>query len=59
MNDIKRWLQIVGGGVMLAEILGGRQFHYQPSPKMFLVGALVFLSSFITWKAKKSDDNDD
>ena len=58
--NIKHWLQIVGGSLMLAAILGSnRGFYYEWNPKMFTVGALIFMCTFLTWKAKKNDDNDD
>jgi hypothetical protein len=52
----KQWLQIVGGGLMLAGITGGRTVQFW-HPKMFLAGALIFLSTFITWKRKGNDDD--
>ena len=58
MKNAKRWLQIIGGSLMLAAILGGhRGFYYEWNPEMFLAGALVFFSTFITWKRKANDDD--
>jgi len=58
--DTKRWLQIIGGVLMFASISGGeRGFRWEPNPKMFGVGVLVFLSTFITWKRNGNDDDDD
>jgi len=52
----KQTLQIWGGGLMLAGIMPGRTLHFW-HPKMFLAGALIFLSTFITWKRKGNDDD--
>lgn len=52
----KQWLQTVGGGAMLAALLPGRTAQWRFHPYIFLVGALLFLSSFITWKPTNPDD---
>ncbi len=51
----KQWLQIVGGSLMLAAIWPFRNYdpldtRWRVHPKMFLAGALIFLSTFLTWK---------
>ena len=59
MKNIKNWLQIVGGSLMLSAILGGhRGFYYEWNPKVFTAGALIFLCAFLTWKPKVNDDKD-
>lgn len=57
--DAKRWLQIIGGSLMLSAITKGRQWqwHYHWEPKTFFTGMLIFLSTFITWKRKGKDDD--
>jgi len=56
---VKHWLQILGGALMLDAFLVGRVgTYFEFNPTMFKVGALIFLSSFLTWKAKKYDDHD-
>jgi hypothetical protein len=58
MKNIKHWLQIAGGSLMIAAILGGhRGVYYEWNPKMFLAGALIFLSTFIIWRRKENDDD--
>ncbi len=52
----KQWIQIVGGGLMLEGVLGGRTSHMW-HPKIILAGAIIYLSSFLIWKPKR-DDND-
>jgi hypothetical protein len=52
--SLKQQIQIVGGAIVLSGLLGGRGAH--PSRIVFLVGAAIFLSTFITWKPKKGDD---
>lgn len=50
----KQWLQTTGGALMLAAILRGRSAHWTFHPYMFLIGALLFLGTFITWKPDQS-----
>jgi hypothetical protein len=53
----KKWLQIVGGSLMLAAVVGAGDIRWRFHPKMFLAGALIFLSTFLTWKRDRNDDN--
>ena len=52
--NTKQWLQILGSGLMLAGITGGRTVQFW-HPKMFLAGALIFVSTFLTWKHNAND----
>ncbi len=55
--NTKQWLQLIGISLMVAAITGGRtgQFWH---PKTFYAGALIFLSTFLTWRRKPNDDDD-
>jgi hypothetical protein len=56
--NAKKWLQVIGGGLMLSAIYGGRsqvKFHFDE--KEFWIGALIFASSFLTWKRYRNDGN--
>ena len=58
--NTKQRFQILGGSIMFVAFLPQRgepawQFH----PKMFRLGALICASTFLTWKRKKNDDEDD
>jgi hypothetical protein len=50
----KQWVQAMGGGIMLGSIYH-RGFHF--NQKGFAVGALIFASSFLTWKRSKNSGN--
>jgi hypothetical protein len=48
----KQWLQVVGGGIMCGSILTRHlEFHFDR--KGFVIGALIFASSFLTWKRQR------
>ncbi len=52
----KRWIQIIGGGLMLEGVLGGRTGHMW-HPTIILSGAIIFLCSFLIRKPKQDDDD--
>ena len=58
-NHVKHYLQIVGAVLMLLAIFHfDLLYHYEFEPKLFAAGALIFLSTFLTWKPKKPGDDD-
>lgn len=56
----EKWLQGAGGGLMFASIMplrGTPRLHWWP--KVFAIGLLMLLSTFITWNPKpKQSDSD-
>ena len=54
--NAKQWLQILGVSLMLAAVTGGRTGVFW-HPKTFIVGALIFFATFITWKRSRNDDD--
>ena len=52
----KHWLQVVAGSLMLSAITGRGQLEWHWHPKRLLAGALIFLSTFITWRRNRNDD---
>ena len=59
----KQWLQLMGGCLMLAAIWPFRgnddplDTQWRVHPKMFLAGALIFLSTFLTWKPTQNGND--
>jgi hypothetical protein len=55
--NAKKWLQGVGGGLKVFAICGAGNIQWRFHTKAFIAGALVFLSSFLTWKHDGNDDD--
>jgi peptidoglycan/LPS O-acetylase OafA/YrhL len=57
----KQWLQVWAGSLMLAAILPlrGNRSPWRFHKKTFLVGAVIFLSTFIPWKRNENDQDSD
>ena len=58
-RHIKHWLQIFGVCLMVDSILPNKDvlLPWMFDRKTFLAGVLVFLSTLLTWKAKKYEDD--
>lgn len=56
--NTKKWLQAIGVGIMLSAIYDGRSIDkWRFDQKDLLIGALIFASSFLTWKRKHNGDD--
>ena len=56
--NAKKWLQVIGAGVMLSAVYAGRspdKWHFDE--KELLIGALIFAASFITWRRTGDGDS--
>ena len=56
--NTKKWLQVIGATLMLSTLSSkGQPLEWRFDLNTFLVGALIFASSFLTWKRNRNGDD--